>query len=162
MPLSFIYKSVIVKYLNNNKDLKMKKILGISLIVATAFFMTGCGGSSGGNSETDVSRAASDILIGKTFYTFNLGASRPGVSYSYEKDKTIGRELDSNGDFVNDVVYEQAVKYEGETVMSVDGGSICHVERMKESVTLLCEEGSVERILWDTFALAKENPDPSS
>ena len=46
MPLSFICKSVIVEYLNNKKDLKMKRITTILAIGTTALFFTACGGGS--------------------------------------------------------------------------------------------------------------------
>ena len=140
----------------------MKKILGISLVVATTFFMTGCGGS-GGSGDNSVSRDAADILIGKTLYYVDDYLDDPAGYYSdsFEKDKMTDKEYDKDKNLLyTDVV---SIKYEGETIVFTDGNdeSSCHVERMKESITFDCKwnGGSDTTILWDTIDLAKANPD---
>ncbi len=140
----------------------MKKILGVLLVVFTAFFMTGCGSSDNDSSSEDISTAASDILIGKTFYYTDdyLDDLDGYYSDTFEKDKLTDKEYDKDENILyTDTV---SVRYEGETMIIVEGNeeSVCNVERMKESVTFVCTwNGETETmILWDTIDLAKSNP----
>ena len=79
MPLSYFIKTVIVKYLKNKKDLKMKRITTILAIGTTALFFTACGGG-GGSSDTGGNTPAPPVETTPIPPDENAGLDPSGVT----------------------------------------------------------------------------------